>query len=139
MDKFKVGALVCRAVRMPARTQFHVARRFGALLGKIEEMDALRVGGSALAAAGPLGEVLASMPDEQIDYILDACLAAAEVEQNGGLGWAPIRVNGVVMYPLDMVGELTIAAHVIKANMAGFMSALGELGIDATKILKSIG
>lgn len=137
--EFKAGALTCRVKAMPARTQFHVARRFGVLLGKIEEIEAVRAGGSTLAAAGPLGEVLAGMPDEQADYILDACLAAAEVKQSGGLGWAPLRANNVVMYPLDMVGELTIAAHVIKANLAGFMDALSGLGIDVTKILRSAG
>lgn len=137
--EFKVGALTCRAKAMPARTQFHVARRFGVILGKIDAIEAARGGGSALAAAGPLGEVLANMPDEQADYILDACLAAAEVKQTGGLGWAPLRVDGVGMYQLDMVGELTVAAHVIKANLAGFTDALSGLGIDPSKILRSAG
>lgn len=137
--EFTAGALTCRVKTMPARTQFHVARRFGTILGKLEEIEAARSGGSALAIAGALGETLANLPDEQADYILDACLAAAEVKQSDGLGWAPLRANGLNMYPLDMVGELTIAWHVLKANLAGFTGALSGLGIDVTKIIPSIG
>lgn len=137
---FPIGSLKCRARRMPARTQFHVARRFGSLLGRIEEIEHSRkAGGSFLAAAGTLGEVLANIPDAQADYILDACLDAVEVEQPGGLGWAPLRANGIAMFPIDMVGELTAAWHVIKANMAGFTDALAACGIDAAKIQASIG
>jgi len=137
---FTAGALTCRARRMPARTQFHVARRFGSLLGSVEAIETARKSAdSLLAAAGPLGEVLAAIPDEQADYILDACLDAAEVQQQGGLGWAPLRVNGVTMYPLDMVGELTVAWHVIKANMAGFTDALSALGIEPSRIRPSTG
>lgn len=152
-NTFEIGNLTIRPKRMPGRTQFHVARRFGVLLGKLADIlpavEALRAqptGGAKsdteralLAAAAPFGAVLAEIPDEQADYILDACLGAAEVKQPGGLGWAALRVNGVTMYPLDMVGELVVAAHVIKANLAGFTDALAGLGIDAAKILKSAG
>jgi len=115
-------------------------RSFASLLGSVEAIDAARNSAeSLLAAAGPLGEVLAAIPDAQADYILDACLDAAEVQQQGGLGWAPLRVNGVAMFPLDMIGELTVAWHVIKANMAGFTDALAALGIDASRIRTSTG
>jgi hypothetical protein len=137
---FTVGNLKICPKRMPARTQFHVVRRFGTLFGKIAEIDAARKSdGGLLAAVGPLGDVLAAIPDEQADYILDACLSAAEVEQTGGLGWAPLRVNGATMYSLDMIGELIVATHVIKANLAGFTDALSALGIDVSRIRASIG
>lgn len=135
-DEFQAGALTLRAKRMDARKQFHVARRLGTLLAKAGEIEAVKE--DPIKAAALLGEAVASLPDEQLDYILDAALDAAEVKDAGGTGWAPLRVRGQVMYPLDLPALLTIAGRVLWANLQGFTSALPGLG-TALRGLKATG
>ena len=50
-----------------------------------------------------------------MDYILNACLDVTQIRQDTG-GFARLRVNGVVMFPLDLTMLLGIAAHVLKDN-----------------------
>lgn len=122
--EFKVGTVAYKAREMDAFKQFHVARRLGGLLGLVGSIQQAAKGEkSAGELLGPLGDALATMEDEPLNYILYACLDVTEVKQNGG-GWAPLRSNGVIMYPLNLASLLTVAAQVIKANMAGFMDAL---------------
>ena len=51
------------------------------------------------------------LPDADVDYILNACLDVTQIRQDTG-GFARLRVNGVVMFPLDLTMLLGIAAHV---------------------------
>ncbi len=134
---FKVGALTLRAKRMDARTQLHVVRRFGSFAKHLTQLkavfDAAKSGSqdadSILSVVGPLGEALAQLSDEQVDYIMDAALNAAEIKKDGDQGFAPLRANGVTMYQIDAVQELIIVAQVLKANLAGFITVLPALGI----------
>jgi hypothetical protein len=133
---FKVGALTLRAKRMDARTQLHVVRRFGSFAKNIgtfkAAFDAAKSGQATddiLSVVGPLGDVLASLPDDQVNYIMDAALNAAEVKQDGVQEFAPLRTGGVTMFQIDAVQELIIVAQVLKANLAGFMAVLPALGI----------
>ncbi|WP_142850925.1 phage tail assembly chaperone [Telmatospirillum sp. J64-1] len=136
-EEFTAGSLTLRAKRIDARKQFHVARRLASLLGRVGEIDA--VASEPLKAAALLGEALAGLPDEQVDYILDVALDAAEVKQDGGTGWAPLRARGVLMYELDMPALLTVAGRVLWANMQGFMSALPGLGNQVQGLMASRG
>lgn len=126
MEEFQAGGLTVRPKRMTARTQFHVARRLAALLGRAGELQALAA--DPARAAALLGETIASLPDDQVDYILDAALAAAEVRQEGGAGWAPLQINGATMYPLDLAALLLVAGRVLWANLAPFIDGLPGLG-----------
>ncbi|WP_142850866.1 phage tail assembly chaperone [Telmatospirillum sp. J64-1] len=136
-EEFTAGGLTLRPKRIDARKQFHVARRLASLLGRIGEIEA--VAAEPLKAAALLGEALAGLPDEQVDYILDVALDAAEVRQDGGTGWAPLRARGVLMYELDMPALLTVAGRVLWANMQGFMSALPGLGNQVQGLMASRG
>lgn len=134
MAEFTSGKLTFRTGRLDARKQFHIARRFAGLLGELDNLAALNAAmttrdeASLLAVAGCIGRAVAVLPDADADYVLDACLDAAEVRQDGGAGWAKLRSNGTTMYDLDMVQMLTVAGRVIQENMAGFMGALPGIG-----------
>ena len=134
MQEFKSGKLTFRAGRLDARKQFHIARRLASLLGELGSLADLQGAlaqkdeASLLAVAGAVGRALASLRDDDADYILDACMDVVEVRQDGGAGWARLRANGVTMYELDLPQLMTVAARVIQSNMAGFMAALPEIG-----------
>ena len=50
-----------------------------------------------------------------------------------------LRVNGVVMFPLDLTMLLGIAAHVLKDNLSGFFADLPSVLNRAGKAAESDG
>lgn len=142
MSEFQVGTLTLRSKTIPARKQFHVVRRLAPLLAHLGDLAGLasdtRDEAAVLKAAGTFGQALAELTDEAADYVLDAALAAAEVQQSDG-GWAALRANGATMFPLDMPGELSVAFHVLRANLAGFIDALSATGLAAGRSNRPAG
>ena len=105
--------------RLNAFQQLHVVRR----LAPVTERLARTVG---------------ELPDADVDYILNACLDVTQIRQDTG-GFARLRVNGVVMFPLDLTMLLGIAAHVLKDNLSGFFADLPSILNRAGKAAESDG
>ena len=78
------------------------------------------------------------LPDADVDYILNACLDVTQIRQDTG-GFARLRVNGVIMFPLDLTMLLGIAAHVLKDNLSGFFADLPSVLNRAGKAAESDG
>lgn len=138
--EFTHGQNTYRAGKLPAMTQLHVVRRLApflsALMGALPggqaqtllkaakegdetngKAEAAQLG---LAAIGPLLDAVAAMPDEQVDYVINACLSVVERRQSAG-GWAPVMSSGGLMFEdLGMVDLLGIARHVLSRDLAGF-------------------
>ena len=94
--------------------------------------------GSSLDQVGPLARTVGELPDADVDYILNACLDVTQIRQDTG-GFARLRVNGVVMFPLDLTMLLGIAAHVLKDNLSGFFADLPSVLNRAGKAAESDG
>ena len=97
-------------------------------IGKINAFEQLRI----VKRLAPLGEAIAEIPDADAEYIINACLGAVELRQDagspGGVGnWARIRVNGALMFPLELDEMLFLTFQVVRANLSTFFSALGSL------------
>lgn len=129
MTEVQVGENTYQIGRLDARKQFHVARRLAPVLGglakafgsgKVANID-------PLAAIEPMGQVIAAMPDTDVDYVLNACLTACS--RKTAAGWAPVQApNGALMYgDLDMGTMLQLVFKVLEANLAGFFSALPSI------------
>ena len=88
--------------------------------------------------SGPLARTVGELPDADVDYILNACLDVTQIRQDTG-GFARLRVNGVVMFPLDLTMLLGIAAHVLKDNLSGFFADLPSVLNRAGKAAESDG
>jgi hypothetical protein len=72
----------------------------------------------------PLAEAITSLKDEDVEYIINACLEVTERKQAGG-GWARLRSGGATMYSdLSLPVMLQITYYVIKDNLLGFFGAL---------------
>lgn len=123
--------------KMPPRQQFHVLRRLAPLLGALggavvslldDSKPKEEVIAELVAGVGPLADALALMPDEQLDYVLDACLLHVrrlDVDQN----WHPIYLaNGKTplrkYVDIDAGMELRLVSEVIKENLSGFFGQL---------------
>ena len=127
MIEFEINGVQYRAATMDARRQFHVARRLSSVLapsadaiGKVKaESDAKA---SFIAAIDGFFDALGTLPDEQLDYVLDACLDT--VSRKDGGAWSPIRRGGAMMYDLDLYMQGAIVYHVVKGNLDGFFASL---------------
>ncbi|MFQ8889033.1 MAG: phage tail assembly chaperone [Bilophila wadsworthia] len=103
--------------RLNAFQQLHVVRRLAPVTERLVALAGSA--GDPEAFLGPLARTVGELPDADVDYILNACLDVTQIRQDTG-GFARLRVNGVVMFPLDLTMLLGIAAHVLKDNLSGF-------------------
>ena len=105
--------------RLNAFQQLHVVRRLAPVTERLVALAGSA--GDPEAFLGPLARTVGELPDADVDYILNACLDVTQIRQDTG-GFARLRVNGVVMFPLDLTMLLGIAAHVLKDNLSGFFA-----------------
>lgn len=135
MTEFEINGVQYRASTMDARRQFHVARRISSIL--TPSNDAIKgVKGNDnkaafIAAIDGFFEALSSLPDDQLDYVIDACLDT--VSRKDGTQWSPIRRGGAMMYDLDLYTQGAIVYHVVKGALDGFFATLPPAVRDTLK------
>lgn len=130
--------------RLTPKKAFHVARRLAPFLGAIlphlrqlfdkgedgKPVDPgtfLERGSDVLPA---IAEVIAKMPNEDCDFIIDTCLSVVSVRQDRGS--APVMGNGVLMFDyIDMKVMLQLTAEVVKVNLADFFPSSPPQGSDS--------
>lgn len=127
MIEFEINGVLYRASTMDARRQFHVARRLSSVLSP--SADALgKVAPDAdsktniVAAINGFFDALGTLPDDQLDYVIDACLDT--VSRKDGGAWSPIRRGGALMYDLDLYTQGAIVYHVVRGQLDGFFASL---------------
>jgi hypothetical protein len=150
--EFTVGNTVYRAGKLDAFRQLHIVRRLTPCVGKLAGLAELDVTAKKNAAGkwvdvegrdrgqvpGIFVEAITSLRDEDVEYIINACLDVTERRQAGGK-WAPLRVNDTVMFgDLSMPAMLLAVWHVLLVNLKDFISALPSVpGLE--EILKGLG
>lgn len=122
--------------KLSARKQFHIMRRLTPvisdfapvlkLLNTSKDADQTDLG---LEVIEHIGKALGALNDADADFVLDGLLDSVSRDNGQGLGFTPIRVNGVGMYSadIDMPTELILAFHAIKANFADFIPAIRSI------------
>ena len=70
-----------------------------------------------------ISDDLAKLSDEQLNYVIDKCLATVQVETNGG---APMKlmISGRPMFPIDLPVMMQIMWAVLMENFRPFLSGL---------------
>lgn len=72
-----------------------------------------------IASFMPVANALAKMPEADVNYVIDTCLAVCTRVEPGGL--APVMVEGRIMYSdLDMAGMMQLVNAVVKENCGNF-------------------
>lgn len=128
----KVGQHTYHFGRMDARTQFHVTRRIAPLLstlgqaaGVLGQLSAM--GPEAmLAIMGPLAERMASMPEQDLDYVINKALAVTSRQQGEHL--VPVMADSGVILFADITGEqlMALTSRCLQENLGNFFDlALG--------------
>jgi len=141
--EFTIGKDVYRAGKLDAFKQLHIVRRLTPCIGPLVQLAAIepekfkvekdtegnvsKINGDFSQVSGPLVGAITALSDEDVEYVLNACLEAAERKQSGGK-WASLRVNGVTMFDaLTLPAMLQIAYYVILENLEDFFSGLPSL------------
>lgn len=126
MIEFEINGVQYRAQTMDARRQFHVARRLSAVLAPsadaingVKDSDSK---GAFIAAVNAFVDAVSKLPDDQLDYVIDACLDT--VSRKDGGAWSPIRRGGAMMYDLDLYTQGAIVYHVVRGALDGFFASL---------------
>ena len=126
MIEFEINGVQYRAQAMDARRQFHVARRLSAVLAPsadaingVKDSDSK---GAFIAAVNSFVDAISKLPDDQLDYVIDACLDT--VSRKDGTQWSPIRRGGAMMYDLDLYTQGAIVYHVVRGALDGFFGSL---------------
>lgn len=132
-----------RAGKMGAIPQFHVMRRLhGVAASAGETLDAIqRMGGAAnleeairekrptenvMKVIAPILRALGEMRDEDVDYVLNNCLAVVQRAETNDRGWSPVMPQpGVLMFQdIQMPCMLVLTWHVLRSNLGNFFSDL---------------
>lgn len=134
--EFVIADRTYRAGKMSAFAQLHVVRRlapaFGQLaalagsdiqLKKDEAGKIVDVGGDIGPVVSALAGAVSALSDADAEYVINACLEAAQRKEPGG-GWAPVRRDGTTMFELSLAAMLTISARVMAVNLSDFFGEL---------------
>lgn len=142
-----IGERTYRTGKLNAFKQLHVARRVAPVmmsLGKTLELvlgatpakkandaeaeglasvqpeDTTKADANAMVAMLPLAEALAAMKEEDVDYVINACLAVCELKQ--GDAWQRVQAgNGRLMFDfIDLPIMMELTMTVIKENLVPF-------------------
>ena len=120
--------------KLNARKQFHILRRLtpvlqdlAPLIKSLNKKDAEQTE-LGLEVVQHIGIALGKLTDADADFILDNLLDSVSRDNGQGLGFSPVRANGVQMFQdIDMPTELTLAFHAIKANYTDFIPAIRSI------------
>jgi hypothetical protein len=123
-----------RVGKLDALKQFHITRRLAPALASVGlgiaqlQQAGAKVMGEGIEAflpvLGPVSEIVASMSDEDANYILFTCLGVVTREQDGGR-FAKVSADRQLMFEdIDMVLMLRLTVEVVRFNLQGFFSGL---------------
>ena len=103
--------------KLDAFKQFHVARRLAPLVQSIgSAMLAAKNSDNQLERFKPVLDLLAKMSDEDVEYILGACLNVVTRKQPDG-GFARVRANGTMMFDdITVADMMTLTMAVVEEN-----------------------
>ena len=138
--EYTIGKNIYRSGKLNAFRQLHIVRRLTPCLGKLAALagsgvkikrDAagkvVDLEGDIDQVIGPLTTAVAAMKDDDVEYILNACLEVTERKQAGGR-FVPIRSGSATMFDdLSLPAMIQIAYHVIKGNLQDFFAELPSL------------
>lgn len=133
--EFEHKGVAYKVGKLDAMRQFHVVRRLAPFLAALAgSIKPSQVGDDMAGLLEPLAGLLGSMSDADAEYVLMACLSAAERKQAAG-GWAKVVAGEQLMFEdIDMAAMLHIAWQVLQHNLSGFFAGLpqGLTGVHRT-------
>ena len=119
-----------RIGKLPAKTQFHLARKLAPVVSTLGTAVS-QLGGSGaeqsqeqwiVTALGPVTEVVAGMSETDVNFIIDTSLSVVSRRQDDGR-YAPIQRNGNLMFiDIEMPTMFRLVVETIKENLGSFFA-----------------
>lgn len=127
MAEFTIDGIAYKSAKMPARTQVHVLRRMGKMVDPLFRLMGNGVNDEAAVLA--FAEAIGLLSDEEVDYVMDNCLAVTKRRQ--GEAWAGVLApdgKTCMFQDMDAAVQLQAIAHVLRDNYDPlFQKALATL------------
>ena len=125
----KIGQHDYRIGKLSALQQLHVSRRLAPILASMGvSLSAISAGAKGsnddfAAMLAPVTEIVARMPDDEVNYIIFTCLSCvSRVVDNRA---APVSVGNALMFDdLDMKAMLELTVAALKDNLGNFLQGL---------------
>jgi hypothetical protein len=129
MSEITIAGAHYRTGKLNPLVQLHIARRLApvfAAMGLRAQDLKLQEGTSLGDFLEPIAAIAAKMPDEDVDYIIYACLNVVSRRQDGD------RYQQVLLYgskkmqfeDIDLPVMMRLAAAVVQENLGGFFALL---------------
>lgn len=124
--EFDLNGRTYRVGKMNAFTQGHVLRRLLPLVSAFGGSESLKTASAEdlFARLGPGLEAFARLPDPDVDFIVNACLAVVEAKIEGDRGWTKVSAGpGRLMFEdIDAMAMYVLAGRVLQHNLESFFS-----------------
>jgi hypothetical protein len=127
--ELEVSGHIYQTRKMTPMTQFHVMRRIAPVIFALgesasDELLTQLAGSDLLKALEPVSNILATMPDNEVEYVLNTCLDHVDRKQQ--TGWAKIQAAGGAMMfsDIELSDMLKLSAAVVQDNLGNFLDAL---------------
>lgn len=145
MKEVTINNQVYRIGRLDAFKQLHVTRRVLPILGPLGLFSMVKEGAADIfdILAGPFIHEMSEMKDENLNYVIDTCLAVCERKQmNGGLEvWGPVVAkgttasgNGLMFNDLQGSNLLQLTWEVLQENLSDFFLIGQSISQPADKV-----
>lgn len=130
MKQIEINGIKYQIGKMDALTQFHVLRRLTPILATagigVAQLKGMKTADDFMPLLAPITAVVASMSDDDSNYIIFACLSAVK-RQVTPESWAPLTSpeRRLMYQDIDMVMMLRLGFEVLRENMMGFLTEFG--------------
>ena len=132
MINFEISGVEYRADKLATLKQFHISRKIAPLLPALAPVF-LRLHGqgcltddlsSTVEIMAPFAEGIAGMPDDTVEYIIGACLAVIQRNQQGV--WSPVwdAQAKACAEDIDMGVMMRLIVRVIQDSLGPFILGL---------------
>jgi len=131
--EFDINGQAYRAAKLDTFKQLHVSRKIGPVVPKLlpaflKIAESAKAGAAKddlnglAAAVDPLVQALAAMTDEDFDYVVHACLAVVQRQQQGN--WASVWTpgGGLMFDDIDLGATVQLVAKVVWHSLGPFLS-----------------
>lgn len=112
---------------------FHVVRHLAPLVGSLGEVLPYALGAKtfdpndldAMAQViEPIAKGLSEMPESDVNYVIDTCLAVVQYRLPDGRGYTPIQMGEHLMYDwINMPLMVRLVFETVRENLSGFTFA----------------
>jgi hypothetical protein len=120
MTEIELNGHKYRIGKLPAKAQFHIARRLLPLLSSLSDLT----GGEAKALEA-IGRAIGALSDAEADYVLFGLLRAVSRRIEGG-GWSAVVAGeaSLAYDDINMMTMLKLAGEVFRENLGDFLGGL---------------